>query len=90
VDFPAGSMQIAFDLPETLGLYAYLYNEAGMQVGNYAYGAPGVDVMHEWTSLDRATYYVVVRYYTGQMSKGTSTTAPEFPVEPYRLTVTQD
>jgi hypothetical protein len=90
VSLAAGSMQIALDLPETLGLYVYLYNDAGTQVGSYAYGTMGVDVMHEWTSLNLGTYYVVVKYYTGQMAHGTSTTAPDFELEPYTLTVTQD
>lgn len=90
VDLAAGAMQITLDQPETIGHYVYLYNETGAQVGSYTYGNPGVDVSYEWTSLDRGTYYVVVRYYTGQKAKGQATAAPEFETEPYVLTVTQD
>jgi hypothetical protein len=90
VDLAAGSMQVTLDQPETIGHYVYLYDETGAQKGSYTYGNPGVDVSYEWTSLDRGTYYVVVRYYTGQKAKGQATAAPEFETEPYVLTVTQD
>jgi hypothetical protein len=90
VDLAAGSMQITLDQPETIGHYVYLYDETGAQKGSYTYGNAGVDVSYEWMSLDRGTYYVVVRYYTGQKAKGQATAAPEFETEPYVLTVTQD
>jgi hypothetical protein len=90
VDLAAGSMQVTLDQPETIGHYVYLYDETGAQKGSYTYGNPGVDVSYEWTALDRGTYYVVVRYYTGQKAKGQATAAPVFETEPYVLTVTQD